>query len=277
MYIDVPYGQLASRTGSRIVRDERRETRKQTMKIIVTSLMMGVLIALSGCNPTTSGGPGTTAPDSEKPMVGQTDDTFRLVLPQMATDLDQGESKTIEVSIDRATNFDQRVSLAFNDLPAGVSVTPSVTAIESMEEKVNITIAAAADASLGDFKIVIVGSPESGGEATTEMKLTISKPVVVVEENIQIDTSEAERTAYIQEMQVELDAMQARYEELRLRAAAEQGDTKAELDRRLAEAQVKLQSAEASLEDARNPANDRWDKMKDGFNAAMVDLKTMFE
>lgn len=54
------------------------------------ALILGcVAIAVYGCSPSTPGGPGTALPESEKPMIGQTENTFTLDPPMMATKLEQ--------------------------------------------------------------------------------------------------------------------------------------------------------------------------------------------
>lgn len=67
------------------------------------ALILGcVAIAVYGCSPSTPGGPGTALPESEKPMIGQTENTFTLDPPMMATKLEQGGKETVSISEDRS-------------------------------------------------------------------------------------------------------------------------------------------------------------------------------
>lgn len=248
------------------------------MRISTGLLMTGALIALCGCNQGAPGGPGTASPDSTKPMMGEADNTFALDLPMLSTKLDQGDTTTISVGIKRGTNFDQDVSLRFDDVPTGVSIMPDAPTIRRMDEKADITIVASDNASVGDFAVRIVGHPDSGSDATAELALSIGEREMPVAADIDSDDALSERDAYIVEMRAELDALNAKYEALVTRAASVEGDERAELEKKVAEARQKLDAAEADLEEVKNnPASDRWEKVKDGWKNAMDDLKGMFE
>lgn len=261
------------------------------MKLTTMMIVGGTALALYGCSPSTPGGPGTALPESEKPMMGQTDNTFTLDVPMIAAKLDQGAMDTLTIGIKRGTNFAQDVSLNFSDVPQGVHIQPDSPMIARTEEEVKFTVHAAEDAPLGDFKVKVSGVPETGAPANAELSLTISKPEVkelatietetttveIQSTTVESDAAKAEREAHIKVMRAELDALQVKYENLKERAADATADAKAELDRKVAAAKVKLDQAEEDLKEAKDAAPDRWEKIKEGFKGAGEELKSMFE
>jgi TolA-binding protein len=151
------------------------------MKITLVAVA-AALIALVGCNAGTSGGPGA---DKEKDKKGrvekvedklrQADDSFSMSVPTFSTKIEQGGSKEATVGISRGKNFDEDVSLKFDDLPKGVTVKPATTTIKHGDKDTKLTFKAADDAALGDFTVKLTGHPQKGGDATNEIKLTVHK------------------------------------------------------------------------------------------------------
>lgn len=261
------------------------------MKLLTMLIASGMAVALYGCSPSTPGGPGTALPESEKPMIGQTDNTFTLDVPMMATKLEQGVENTVAIGIKRGTNFAQDVSLKFSDVPQGIHIQPSVPVIARTDEEVKFTIHAAEDAPLGDFTVKVSGVPESGPPANAELTLTISKhemaePVATENQTTTVevettavdsDAARAEREAEIKVMRAELDALQVKYDNLKERAAKAKDVAKEDLDEKVAAAKIKLDEAEESLKEAKDAAPDRWEKIKEGFKGVGKELKSMFE
>jgi uncharacterized membrane protein len=128
------------------------------------------LMGLIGCEQGTPGGSGTTG---EQPLYGQAEDTFNLSVPLMSSSLQQGESADAKIGINRAKNFDQDVSIKFDDLPKGVTVEPTNPKLASSETDVNVTFKAGDEAPIGDFNVKVTGHPTEGSDAQVEFKLTI--------------------------------------------------------------------------------------------------------
>lgn len=145
------------------------------MKKTVFVLALAVIAGLTGCDKSTSGGPGVTKPESEQATIGLSEDTFSLDTPMLSTKLAQGETSAITIGIKRGENIDQDVTLSFNDLPSGVTVNPLAPVIMHGDMGANITVTAAADAALGDFSIKVVGHPKTGPDALTELKITVGE------------------------------------------------------------------------------------------------------
>lgn len=146
------------------------------MRHTLTSLVAAAMLALVACGDDSKpGGPGVTKPNGDKPIVGQTDNTFTLDVPNTSTDVVQGETKTITIDINRGTNFDQDVNIEFGDVPKGVTLEPKTPVLKHGEDNVKVTVTAAADAALGDFEVKVLGKPGTGPTATSTLKIGVSK------------------------------------------------------------------------------------------------------
>lgn len=133
-------------------------------------------IGLAGCDRkgSTAGGPGaTTDPSVSPPLFGEADNTFNLTASSMS--IKQGDAAQGTIGIKRGTNFAQDVSLAFQNLPKGITLNPSGPAIKSGSTDAQFTLTAGDDAAPGEFTINVVGHPTKGGDATTQFALTVAK------------------------------------------------------------------------------------------------------
>jgi len=119
----------------------------------------------------TKGGDATT----EFKLTVAPKDTFTLSVPFLSPSIKQGEAKVVSISIKRDKAFDQDVTLAFADLPAGVSVDPAGLAIKNGDADTKITLKAANDAALGTFTVKMTGHPKAGADATHDFKFTVNK------------------------------------------------------------------------------------------------------
>lgn len=155
------------------------------MRKMIAGLAGTALIVICGCNQGIPGGPGAQQPPAtkppvtqttNKPVIGEAKETFTLGVPLLATSLKQGETKSVDISINRGTNFDGDVTLSFSELPTGITMTPARPVIKHGDAKVSITVAAAADAALGDFVVKVTGQPSKGAvDAVNDLKLTVAE------------------------------------------------------------------------------------------------------
>jgi uncharacterized membrane protein len=125
----------------------------------------GVLIAalaLTGCKTKSEQGGGAG------------NDTFKIVVPAMATDVKQGELQTVRVVIERGEGFKQQVKLEVK-APAGIQVEPKDAKVQPSDKgDVQIKITAAKDAAIGEHKILVRGTPDKGEPTETEFNITVS-------------------------------------------------------------------------------------------------------
>jgi uncharacterized membrane protein len=146
-----------------------------SMRTQIAGLLVAALVAFTGCNKGTPGGPGATNPNAKKPVVGQANDTFTLSVPTLSTTLKQGDTKTVAISINRGKNLDEDVTLKFADVPTGLTIEPASPTIKRGDTEAKLTLKAADNAALGDFTIKVTGHPTNGADASNEFKVTVAK------------------------------------------------------------------------------------------------------
>lgn len=246
------------------------------MKSLIIPAFMGILIVLTGCNKSTSGGPGAVEPPPSQREVGENENTFTLDAPATTTDLVQGETKLITIGIERETNFNQDVAIRFENMPLGVDTEPARPVIEHGATEVEFTLRAASDAALGDFVAQIVGHPGTGADAVVDFKIAVAESKQ--DDAVAADpASITERDNYIREMRAELDQLQAKNDELKARASATpEGQAREELEQKLAEANVKLEAAERQLEEV-SRAESGWERFKENVRRDLDDLKNSIQ
>jgi uncharacterized membrane protein len=146
------------------------------MKRTTLGLFVAGALAIVGCeNKSPPGGPGAVKPDGTTPRVTTPENSFKIGVPSV--DLKQGESKTVEVSITRGTNFDQDVKLEVANPPQGVTVKFDDATLKAGAKEVHMTVNAAADAALGEHKVTLSATPARSGPATSvEFKVEVKKP-----------------------------------------------------------------------------------------------------
>jgi uncharacterized membrane protein len=147
------------------------------MKTLALLVIASVCAVLIGCNGhSTPGGPGASGTNTKPSLVGSADNTFTLKTPTLNTDIKQGETKTVAISISRGKNFDQDVKLEIAGMPPGVKVTPASPELKASEEKVDISVEAAKDAALGEHVLTITGMPaREGAKAAAQLKINVKK------------------------------------------------------------------------------------------------------
>jgi uncharacterized membrane protein len=117
--------------------------------------------ALTGCTKSSEKGGGAG------------NDTFRIVVPTINTDVKQGELQTVRVVIERGEGFKARVKLELK-APAGIQIEPKDAAVQPGDKgDVQVKITAAKDAPLGEQKIMVKGTPDKGESTETEFKITV--------------------------------------------------------------------------------------------------------
>ncbi|MEZ0229677.1 MAG: hypothetical protein ACAI25_13695 [Planctomycetota bacterium] len=142
------------------------------MKTSLCLWSLAAVLGTVGCFGGTAGGPGAVDADRQ-PIVGQADDTFQLRAPQ--TTLRQGETQSVSITIKRALNFKEDVTLAFAEMPRGLTVDNKSPVIKSSDSEARLVLTATDDASLGEFSLKITGHPTKGTDATNKFNITVTK------------------------------------------------------------------------------------------------------
>ncbi len=134
---------------------------KKTFAMVVTM----ALAAGAGCQ--TSGQRGGGAAN---------DEGFKITTPRLDTQLKQGDTQTVTVSVSRDELFKQDVQLAIKSTP-GITVTPSTQLVKASDSPdVQVQLAAAKDAPLGECRVTVSGTPKTGDAASQDFNVDVVTP-----------------------------------------------------------------------------------------------------
>lgn len=117
--------------------------------------LIALIVLQAGCNKSPEGGtPGSAA-------------NFKISAPTVSTTIKQDNKETVNLSIDRGSEFKKDVKLSVT-APDKVKAELSKETIKAGDKTdFTITIAPAKDAPLGDHKVKVTGTPDGGGTPTT--------------------------------------------------------------------------------------------------------------
>jgi len=133
------------------------------MKTTVATVMSLFVMAVLGCESPRGGGLSSG-------------EGFKIVTPPVTTTIKQGETQGVTVNLHRGDNFKRDVTLAIS-ATASISVDPTQALVRGSEKAdVNLRITAARDANLGEYKIYIKGTPETGEATKTEFTVKVVSP-----------------------------------------------------------------------------------------------------
>ncbi len=129
---------------------------------------------ITGCSEeSTPGGPGAAATTTDGEPVNE-DATFTLGLPTGATNIEQGMSEVVSVSVDRGDNFSEDVTISFMP-PDGITVEPSEATVRSTDDEVELTIQVAPTVAPGEKIIDVSGQGGSGPAATGQLTIEVTE------------------------------------------------------------------------------------------------------
>jgi uncharacterized membrane protein len=136
------------------------------MKTLYAGLMVVGLVALAGCNQSTTGGGGKTG------------GTFKLKGPLTTTTVKHGETKTVEITASEDKNFKEDVALTATIDPPDKGVTAELepkTIKASDPKTANLIIKATDKAADGEYVIHVTGKPTTGEPTTVDVKVKVEK------------------------------------------------------------------------------------------------------
>lgn len=146
------------------------------MKKLLAAFLCAALAASFGCNENKSapGGPG--APGSR--TAGSSDNTFKLNPPSGTTDIKQGHTKEITISVNRGKDFKQNVKLTLSTDAKGLTIKPDTAEVKSTDTATSLkfTLDAAKDADIGEHKVTVKGTPETGTSTETSFNVKVAAP-----------------------------------------------------------------------------------------------------
>ena len=148
------------------------------MKYLWMGVMLLAVGALVGCQDGRSpaGGPGATKV-ADGVRVTNADNTFKIDVSNAQTDVKQGQKQAVRIGVNRGKAFDQDVKLEFKGAPKGVKVSPESLVVKPDMKEATVTVEAAPDAPMGEFKITVTGTPMREGASTSaDFKVEVEKP-----------------------------------------------------------------------------------------------------
>jgi len=134
---------------------------KTAMAIMVVATL--ALVAVVGCMSPRGGGLAE-------------DEGFKIAVPTFTTDVKQGDRQTISVTLHREKFFKENVRLQVS-ASKGITVTPTDVLVKASETpEVQLQITAPKDAALGEYRVNVKGTPETGQPASIEIKVKVVTP-----------------------------------------------------------------------------------------------------
>lgn len=133
---------------------------KSSMMVVVTFALTAVL----GCSMSNRGGGVST------------DEGFRIAVPMLDTQVKQGELQTVTVSVHRGEYFKRDVKLHIK-ASKGISVEPTSVWVKAGDKPdVQLQVAAAKDAAIGEYRVYVEGTPASGQSNSVDFKVKVVAP-----------------------------------------------------------------------------------------------------
>ena len=133
------------------------------MKTAIAVAMSLSLMVVLGCESPRGGG-----------MSGG--EGFKIGTPTFDTKIKQGETASVTISLHRGEYFKRDVTLEIN-ASKGISVEPTRAVVKGSEKPdVILRITAAKNADLGEYKIFVKGTPETGEATSTEITVKVVSP-----------------------------------------------------------------------------------------------------
>ncbi|MGD1276403.1 MAG: hypothetical protein ABR964_04170 [Tepidisphaeraceae bacterium] len=141
------------------------QEREKEMKTAIAIVMALALTAFVGCQSSGSRGGGMAENEG-----------FRIAVPTFGTDVKQGEMQTVTVSLDRGESFKQDVKLRIKTTE-GISVDPTSVWVKAGDKPdVQLRIAASKDAALGEYRVHVTGTPETGEPTSADFNMKVVAP-----------------------------------------------------------------------------------------------------
>jgi len=135
------------------------------MKTAITSVLTLVLAVMVGCQ--------SSSPRGGSVLKGE---GFKVAVPTFGTEIKQGQTEYVIVSLERGDYFKQDVKLQI-ETSAGISVDPTSVMIKASDKPdVQLTIMAAQNAALGEYHVSVRGVPKTGEPTSTVFTVKVVSP-----------------------------------------------------------------------------------------------------
>ena len=133
------------------------------MKTPIAIVMMLALLASTGCQSSNVSSQGGIAPINE---------AFSITVPKSTT-IKQGSDAVVTVMLNRGDYFKQDVQLDIKT--DGIAITPSSVLVKASDKPdVECQVAVARDAAIGDYRVMVTGTPSTGTATSTVFIVTVA-------------------------------------------------------------------------------------------------------
>jgi len=134
----------------------------KTASAFVTTL---ALVVVFGCQSAGPRGGGVSR-----------DEGFKIAVPTFESVVKQGELQTVAVSSPRAEFFKRDVKLQIKG-SKGIGVAPTNIMVKAGDKPdVQLTVTASKDAALGEYRVYVTGTPDTGQPTSAEFKVKVVAP-----------------------------------------------------------------------------------------------------
>lgn len=135
------------------------------MKTVLTGVLTLALAVMAGCQSSSPRGGGMTR-----------DVGFKIAVPNFSTEIQQGQTQYVTISLQRGDFFKQDVQLQINTSP-GLSVNPTSVMIRASDQPdMQLTITADQNAAFGDYYVTVRGVPQTGEPTSTVFTVKVVSP-----------------------------------------------------------------------------------------------------
>ena len=135
------------------------------MKNAIAIVMVLVLATVYGCQ-------------SSSPRGGSvlTDEGFRVAVPTFTTEIKQGETQNVTISLERGKYFKHDVKLQI-EATKGISIDPTSFIIKASDKPdMQLRIAATQNAAIGAYSVSVKGIPKTGESTSTAFTVKVVSP-----------------------------------------------------------------------------------------------------
>lgn len=129
------------------------------------AIMVALGLIIAGCKSASPRGGGATQETG-----------FKIIVPATTTNIQQGETLNVSITLDRGESFKQDVKLAVK-APKGITVEPLSERVKaSSVPEVQLRVTAGKNTALGEYPVTIKAVPEKGEPTSTEFNVRVVAP-----------------------------------------------------------------------------------------------------
>jgi uncharacterized membrane protein len=139
--------------------------KERKMKNAITIVLTLALMAVSGCQSS-----------SERGGSVRKGEGFKITVPTLSMEIKQGQTQSVAISLERGDYFKQDVKLEI-EAAKGISVDPTSVIIKASDKPdMQLRIAVAQNAAIGEYHVSVRGIPKTGESTSTQLNVKVVSP-----------------------------------------------------------------------------------------------------